>query len=233
MSRLQVNGLLAAAALLVSVSANAAEEEQPFKLDKREFEKKYKVIALAPPESDPYLQVSDGVKAMVEQEVTARLKKRGYTVMPSSVLGGIRAEMTAQMGGASESKPGQPDAAKQAAVREHAFRELWFRHQVDAVALMRIRVFSVPAENDKVEWDGTSQSIQHSGGREEYKANVSVSSVVVAIYDPKDAPLYVSYGGIEALMSRQGEQLLPLPVEQLLRDEKKIRKAAQTAVEAL
>jgi hypothetical protein len=225
MSRLRVNGLLAAAALLVSVIANAAEEEQPFKLDKRDFEKTYKVIALAPPEADPYLQVSEGVKAMVEQEVTARLKKRGYTVMPSSVLGGIRAEMTAQVG--------QADAAKQAAVREHAFRELWFRHQVDAVALMRIRVFSVPAENDKVEWDGTSQSIQHTGGREEYKANVSVSSVVVAIYDPKDAPLYVSYGGIEALMSRQGEQLLPLPVEQLLRDEKKIRKAAQTAVEAL
>jgi len=224
---------LFAVVLLAPFAATAADTEQPFKIEKRDFEKTYKIIALAPPEAEPYLQFRDEVKAMLEQEVTARLKKRGYTVIPSSVLSAIRAEMTAQVGGALDSKPGQTDAARQAAVREHSFRELWFRHQIDAVAIMRIRIFSVPMESDKVEWDGVSQSVEHTGGREEYKADISVSSVAVAIYDSRDAPLYVSYGGIEPLMRREGKQLQPLPPEQLLRDEKKIRKAAQAAVDAL
>jgi len=223
---------LAAAALLVRAAA-AAPAEEPFKVNKKDFEKTFKVIALEPPDADPYLKVSDSVKAMLEQEVTARLKKRGYTVMPSSVLSGIRAEMTAQVNGPIDSKPGSSDAAKQAAVREHALRELWFRHPIDAVAVMRIRVFSVPMESDKVEWDGVSTSVEHSGGRVEYKANISVSSVVVAIYDSKEEPLYVSYAGLEPLMHREGAQLQPLPVDQLLRDEKRIRKASQAAVDAL
>lgn len=219
-------GLVAVAALLASAAAAAAEEQAPFKINKRDFEKTYKVIALAPPEADSLLQMSDGVKAMVEEEVTKRLHKSGYTVMPSSVLAGIRAEMTTQVGGAT-------DAARQAAVREHALRELWFRHPINAVAIMRIRAFNVPMENDRVEWDGVSQSVAHSGKSIQYKANINVSSVVVGIYDAKDTPLFMNYGGLEPMMRREGDQLQPLPADQLLRDEEKIRKAAQTAVKPI
>jgi hypothetical protein len=214
-----------AAALPLTSFAAATPEEEPFKINKRDFEKTYKVIALAPPEADPLLQLSDGVRVMLEQEVTERLEKRGYTVMPSSVLASIRAEMTTQAG--------EPNAARQAAVREHAYRELWFRHKFDALAIMRIRVSYVPMESDRVEWDGVTQPLEHTGRSVEYAANVHVSSVVVAIYDSKDKPLYVSYGGLEPLMRREGEQLQPLPAERLLRDEEKIRKAAQMAVKAL
>lgn len=225
MNRAVLIAVLAAVALLVPTAA-AAEEEEPFKINKRDFEKTYKVIALAPPESDSYLQMSDGVKAMLEEEVTKRLQKSGYTVMPSSVLAGIRAEMTTQVGGAT-------DTARQAAVREHAFRELWFRHPINAIAITRVRAFNVPMENDKVEWDGVSQSVAHSGKSVQYKANVNVSSVVVGIYDAKDTPLFMNYGGLEPMMRREGDQLQPLPAEQLLRDEEKIRKAAQTAVKPI
>jgi hypothetical protein len=223
---------LAAAALMFASSA-AAEEEEPFKINKRDFEKTFKVIALAPPEADSYLQLNDGVKAMLEQEITERLKKRGYTVMPSSVLAGIRAEMTSQVDGAKDPKTGKEDAAKQAAVREHAFRELWFRHPINAIAIIRIRAFNVPMESDRVEWDGTTQGLAHTGKSMQYKGNVNVSSVVVGIYDSKDAPLYVSFGGLEPMMKREGEQLQPLPADQLLKDEEKVRKAAQTAVKAI
>jgi len=196
-------------------------------------EKTFKVIALVPPEADPYLVFNENVKAMLEQELAERLKKRGYTVMPSSVLAGIRAEMTKQVGGATDPKTGQAIAARQDAVREHALRELWFRQRIDAIAVMRIRILSVPMESDRVEWDGVSQDLDHAGKRVEYKANVNVSSVIVGIYDSKETPLYVSYGGLEPIMRREGEQLQPLPVEQLLRNEEKIRKAAQLAVKAL
>jgi hypothetical protein len=228
-----MNRALAGLVVAALFARIAAAEEEPFKVNKRDFEKTFKVIALAPPEADPYLPLSDAVKAMLEEEVTRRLQKSGFTVMPSSVLAGIRAEMTAQVGGAVDAKTGQPDPARQAAVREHAFRELWFRHRIDAIATIRIRIFSVPMENDRVEWDGTNQKLASEGKSVQYKANVSVSSVVVGIYDSKDAPLYVSYGGLEPLLRREGGQLQPLPAERLLLDEEKIRKAAQIAVKPI
>lgn len=225
-----MNRALAGLVVAALLACTAAADEEPFKVGKREFQKTFKVIALTPPEAEGHLHLSDAASAMLEEEVAARLEKRGYTVMPSRVLAGIRAEMTAQVGGATDPKTGQPDAAKQSAVREHAFRELWFRHQIDAVAVIRIRIFSVPVESDRLEWDGTQQKLENEGKSIQYKANASVSSVVVGIYDAKEAPLYVNYGGLEPLVRRVGDQLQPRPVDQLLIDEKRIRKAAQIAV---
>ena len=221
--------LFLAATLLVSGVAVAAKDDA-FKINKRDFKKTYKVIALMPVEGDPYLEMSDAVKAMLEEEVTARLEKRGYTVLPSSVLAGIREEMTAQVGGVEDPATGQVDAAKLRAVRDHSYRELWFRHEFDAVASISVTIFQVPMESDRVEWDGVKQKLAYEGRGKKYSASVNVSSVLVAIYDAANKPLYEQYGGLEPIMYRLGEQLQPLTAEQLLRDEKKIRKAAQIAV---
>ena len=92
--------VLAGFFLIVSGTAAAAKSDDAYLLvKKRDFKKTYKVIALAPVDADPYLEMPDSVAAMLEQEVTARLQKRGYTVIPSSVLAGIRKTMEAQVGG--------------------------------------------------------------------------------------------------------------------------------------
>ena len=186
-----------------------ADKDDAFQIDKRDFRKTYKVIALVPVEADPYLEMSDAVKAMLEEEVTARLEKRGYTVLPSSVLAGIREEMTAQVGGVEDPETGQVHAAKLQAVRDHAYRELWFRHAFDAVATIRVTIFQVPMESDRVEWDGTKQKLAYEGRSKKYAANINVSSVSVAIYDAASKPLYLQYGGLEPIMYRLGEQLQP------------------------
>jgi len=42
--------------------------------------------------------------------------------------------------------------------------------------------------------------------------------------------MYLNYGGLEVLMRRSGEQLVPLSPEQYFMDEKRIRKAAKIAI---
>lgn len=218
--------------LLLGGPVSAADDE-PFKVDKREFKKTYRVIALSPPDADGYLRLSGTVRQTLEAEVAARLEKRGYKVMPSKVLADIRDEMTGYLGGTVDATTGETDAGKALAVREHAHRELWFRNEIDAVATIRIGIYTVPMESDRVEWDGVKQKIQREGRSKKYTASVSVSSVVVAIYDSAGKPLYVSYGGLEPVMMRDNDQLTLLPADQLLLDEKKIRKAVQIAVKPI
>ena len=219
--------------LLVAGSALAAKKDDAYLVNKRDFKKTYKVIALAPVDADSYLEMPPAVAAMLEQEVTARLQKRGYTVIPSTVLADIRKTMEAQVGGITDAESGQVDRAKQLAVRDHAFRELWFQHEFDALANIRLSVTQIAMESDRVEWDGTKQKLAHEGRSKKYSAKVMVSSVAVGMYDSTNKPIYLYYGGLEPLMYREGEQLSPLSVDKFFLDEKRIRKAAQIAVDPI
>jgi hypothetical protein len=217
--------------LLLAGQATALEKKEAFLVDKRDFKKQYQVIALAPVDAEPVLKMPDSVAAVLEEVVTARLQKRGYTVIPSSVLADIRKTMEEQVGGFKDPDTGREDLAKMQSVRTHAFRELWFQHKFDALANIRISINQVPMESDRVEWDGAKQKIEYEGRGKKYAATVAVSSVSVAIYDSTNKPLYVFYGGLEPLMYRSGEQLEVLPAEKFFLDEEKIRDAAEMAVD--
>ena len=226
-----VSGILAFA-LFWSTPAGA-DKDDAWLINKRDFKKTYKTLALVPVDADAFLEMPDGVAAILEEEVTARLQKRGYTVLPSSVLAGIRREMAKQVGGTTDPETGRVDSTKLKAVREHAFRELWFRHQFDAVATIRVTSYQVPMESDRVEWDGAKAKLAYEGRSQKYSATVHVSSVSVAIYNAASKPLYIYYGGLEPLMWRAGEQLQPLTPDKLFLDEKRIRKAAQIAIDPI
>ena len=98
--------------LLLAASAVADEKDAAYKIDKRTFKNDYKTIAFAPIDAEPYLKMPDSVAAMLEAEVTARLQKRGYTVIPSTVLEGIRKTMELQVGGFEDPGSGRIDLAK-------------------------------------------------------------------------------------------------------------------------
>lgn len=225
--RVRQTTLLAA---LVILATQAGAQEEAFKVDKRSFKKTYPTIALAPVEADPYLEMPDRVAAILEEEITARLTREKFNVIPSSVLGGIRSQMEAQVGGIADPETGNTDAAKLQAVRSHAFRELWFREQFDALGIIRVSITRVPIENDRVEWDGVKQRIQREGRAGNYTANIAVTSVSLALFDSINEPIYTWYGGLEPLMWRNGDQLEALTPDKLFLDEKLVREAAELAV---
>lgn len=216
--------------LLVGATAALADEDNAFLVDKKKFKQQVRTIALTPVDFDGYFDVPAGVAELLEQEVTERLEKRGYSVIPSSVLAGIRRTMEQQVGGITESATGELDLDRAQAVRTHAFRELWFQQEFDALANIRVSISQVPLENDRVEWDGVKQDIQHEGRGQKYTARVYASSVAVGVYDATLKPLYLHYGGLEPLMYRAGQQLEALGNEHLFRDRKKIREAVKIAV---
>ena len=220
-------------ALAFLVPCVAVGDDDPYRVSKRDFRKTYRTIAISPADADTFLTLTDATRAMLEEEIVARFKKRGYTVVPSDVLASLRAEMAALAGPVVDAATGETNLAKQQAIREHAYRELWFRHDIDAVVTIRIAVYNVPMQNDVVEWDNVKQRIAYEGRGKKYSANINVSSVLLTIYDATGEPLYVHYGGLEPIMRRQGEQLNPIAPEELLLDEKKIRKAAQLAVKPI
>lgn len=214
----------------VATTSIAADDVSPFLIDKRDFKKQYKTIALSPVEAVASLKMPDAVAGMIEEEVTRHLQKRGYTVLPSSVLGGIRAAMEAQVGGVHDPATGEVDSAKLKAVRSHAFRELWFQHAFDAVATIKIDVLKTRFEKDRAEWDGAKQKIEHEGRDRGYAGDIVVTSVSIAVFDSTDKLKYQNYGGLEVLQTREDALLVPIPAENFFSDEKRIRKAAQIAL---
>ena len=218
---------------LVGSAALAASDDEAFLIKKRDFKKTYKIIALAPVDASLALKMPDSAAQMIEEEVAARLKKRGYTVVPSSVLASISDTMEKQVGGTTIADTGKRDLAKARAVREHSFRELWFQEEIDALAIVRVTITQVPMESDRVEWDGAKQKITYEGRSKKYTASIAVSSVAVEILDARNKPIYLHYGGLEALMHRVGESLEVLNADKFFLDEKRIRKAAQIAVDPI
>lgn len=231
-----MNSLLAfTAALCIAVSpvALAADKYNPYIIGKGTLRKEYKRIALAPVEAGASLNMPDSAKQMLEAQVTKHLEKRGYTVIPSSVLGDLRRTMIDQVGGLEDLNTSEVDAEKVAAVRSHSWRELWYRHDFDAVATVRVGIIQAPVENDKAEWDGTSQKVQKKGGRLKYTASVAASTVTLSIYGHSEQPLFINYGGLEVLMMRVKTEFHPLDSNEFFQDEKRLRKAMSIALKPI
>lgn len=224
--------LLAIFCLAASPATLSADKYDPYFIDKRTLKKEYKRIALAPVEAGSTLAMPDSAKEMILALVTKHLEKRKFLVTPSSTLAGIRSAMIEQVGGLSDPATGEVDSEKVAAVRDHSWRELWFRNDLDAVATVRIEIIQAPVENDKAEWDGVSQKLKKKG-RLKYTASVAASTVSVSIYDQREQPLYVNYGGLEVLMMRDGEELKPLDPSEYFQNEKRIKKATALALKPI
>ncbi len=111
--------------------------------------------------------------------------------------------------------------------------DLWFKNDCDAIAVIRVAVIQAPIENDKVEWDGASEEIKKKGGGLKYTASVAASSISVSIFDVAERPLFVNYGGLEVLVMRVRKEFQPLDASEYFQDEKRIKKAVQTAMKPI
>lgn len=224
---------LAVLGIAAAPVALAAEKYDPYAIDKRTFKKTYPRIALAPVEAGAALKMPDSAKQLIEAEITRHLEKRGFTVIPSAALKGIRETMIEQVGGLQNPATGELDMDKVMAVHSHSLRELWFQEAFDALATIRVEIFQAPVENDRAEWDGTSQKLKKQGGSLKYSASAAASTLTVSIFNASEQPLYVNYGGLEVLVMRVKQQLQPLDASEYFQDEKRIRNAVELAIKPI
>lgn len=225
-------------ALSLFPSIGTAAEEDPFLIDKKDYRKQVKVISLAPLDLAPGLQLDAQMLQFIENEAASRLAKTKVEVIPIEPYAKIRNMMASQVGGIHDAEGGVY-LQKRAIVWDHAKREMRHNHEMDAFAQISIRAVSASFADDRAEWDSVKQKVKKSGdglslfGGPDYGGSIAALSFQLAIVDINDNLLFVNRGGIELLQSRQGSQLVMLDTNNLLQDEKRIKKAIQIAFKPL
>lgn len=225
-----MRNLLTLLFVFVPVVSVSAAEDSAFTGDKREFRKLYKTIALSPVDAQGGLVVPADVAAAIEEEITERFERRGHKVLPSVELKRIRETMAEQVGGLPAAATTSAERKKLRAVHTHALRELWYRHDIDAVATVRIRIVDAQFAKGRAEWDGAKQKVEAKGRDRGYSGDIKASSIALAVFDASGRLLYENWGGLELLQKRVDAQLLPLPAEQHFADIKRARAAAKESV---
>lgn len=225
---------------LVSGAITAHAADSPYLVDKRTFKKNIKTLALAPAEAARALNMPDAIGRMLEAEVARRLDRMGFELIAVGNYRKIRDRMKQQVGGYAIPGSQELDADKMAAVREHSFREMLYRHDMDALVTIQVHYIGAPFENNKAKWDGVDQKISRKTGgigelfgNEKYSGTAGASSLQISIFDRSYELLFREEGGIEVVMQIDGQSLAPLPTEQLFLDEKRLKKSVQLALKGL
>ncbi len=221
--------------VLVTISALASNhvygDESPFLIDKKEFGNRITRVAVAPLNVVAYFELSDAVTRQLEEETMRLLAKKKFEVVPVDVYRTIRDTMSDRVGGIRTST-GDYDAMRVAAVWDHSKREMLLRHPVDAILTVSVMMVDAQFKNDRAEWDGVKQKVE-SKGRGKFGGNIRAASMRASIIDRQDKLLFSSSGGIEVLQDRVDAQLIPRPKEAMLKDEKRLMKALEIALDPL
>lgn len=206
----------------------------PFKVSQDEIYGKVKTIVLAPVIVPVNLADPEPVKVKFESILEAKLREAGFSVVPSKEGAGIWKQMTEQVGGFFDPVSGKRDDAKYRTVREHTFRELRARFQVDAVLHPAIVPVRAQWEGLTASWDGTEESITSFG--DAFKEalpyalfGISVTrhgavgalSLVVSIEDVNGVDMYVNAGGIQLLAKISGGNFVGVPRHELFANEER------------
>lgn len=223
--------------LMLPVASHGAEQS-PYLVPKKEFAKTVKSIALAPLEVPAMFALRPGLRAAIETEATRALQRKKFKLTEIEAYAEIRTLFAQRIGGLHNAQ-GELDPQRHAAVLDHAKREMRLRYPVDAFAEITLRPVRAVFSDDRAEWDGTKQKVEHSGdefslfGGKNYQGSIAAISFQLAIFDRTDKLLFVSRAGVEVMQQRQGTRLVVIPAEQLLQNEKQVLKAVKSAFKKL
>jgi len=208
-------------------------------IKKKTLKKEYKHLALAPISVAQGLGMPAEVKTLIEQEMLKRLDKEGFEILPPSAVLEIESQFSQLLTQAPATGDKQK-AKQQAALRDHVYRELYYRYPVDGLVSVRVIAIGAPFQKDKAEWEGTSQKIKHKGDGllkfitgKSYAGSIAASTIKVTISDRQDNPLYYWGGGIEVMMHRTKDKLEYMAPTDLWQDKKRITKAVSYSLKPL
>lgn len=202
-------------------------------INEKTLRKEYSNLAMLPVVAASSAQAPDAIVQLISNEVREIMADEDFTLLPPEEVAAIRAEFEALY-----SAPAT--AEQQAAISEHAIRELFHRHPVAGLLSVHVLPVGAPFRDDKAEWAGTAQKIEHTGDGffgtimgTDYGGTIAASAVRVIISDRAGKPLYNWMGGVEVMMMRNGESLEPLPPEKLWQSRKRVEKAVSYALKPL
>lgn len=199
----------------------------------RAFRKQFVNLAMMPVVAAPSAALPAAIQQLISDEVLEILDDEDFKVLAPQQAKSIQDELAALY-------PASPTEADQAAIADHTVRELFFQHPVDGLVVVNVLPVAAPFRDDKAEWGGTSQKIEHKGDGffgsimgKDYGGHIAASAIRIAITDRAGKTVYYWSGGVEVMMQRNGDKLEPLPTEDLWQDEKRVIKAVKYALKPL
>jgi hypothetical protein len=215
---------------LISLSCATQTKYNPFKIEQGEFFSNTKNIGLLPVfVPTDIINDSDSVKANFESLITAKLREAGFSVVPSKEYSAIWKQMTEQVGGYFDPISGKRDEAKFNTVREHAFRELSTKFNVDVLLFPRIEIVKAAWSRGAANWDGATEQIRSTGdlfaealiGTRKW-GTLPALTLRVYIEDLNGRSLYVNAHGLQVLSKESGGQFSNIPRSELFPQERNI-----------
>lgn len=222
-------------ATTLAVTSTQAQKLSDAFIDSKEraFRKEFKHLAMMPVTAAPAAAVPEAIQKVISDEVLEILADENFQILEPQAAKTIQDEL-------AKLYPASPSDDSKTAIAEHAVREVFFQHPVDALVFVNVLAVAAPFREDKAEWGGTSQKIEHKGDGffgsimgKDYGGHIAASAVRIGIIDRTGKTVYLWSGGVEVMMQRNGEKLEPLPVESLWQNEKRVIKAVKYALKPL
>lgn len=222
------------AAILITTATQAQKLSDAF-IDTKEraFRKEFEHLAMMPVAVAPAAAVPDAIQKLISDEVLEILTDEDFDILDPQVAEAIQDKFVGLY-------PASTSGDSKVAIAEHAVREVFFQHPVEGLVFVNVLAVAAPFRDDKAEWGGTSQKIEHKGDGffgsimgNDYGGHIAASAVRIGIVDRSGKTVYLWSGGVEVMMQRNGEKLEPLPVESLWQNEKRVIKAVKYALKPL
>lgn len=220
----------------------AGHAQNSFEVPRDEILAKVHRVGLMPMTLAEDFKDRNEVKTRYEELLTERLQKLGWEVVPSAKYDELLLQLKREIGGYHDPFTGEVDVEKRKAVSEHAQREFYRLHQLDAALSPAIRRVSAYWSHNFAMWHGVEEA---STGKEGFWAamnspsatgTIPALSLVVGLFGADDKMMYGRFGGIQlaSYVGRGGVGgFVDIPPELLLRDPVRDARAADLALEPL
>lgn len=223
----------------------------PFYLPQEEFYKKIKIIAVTVEIRDGIVDDPKPAIARLESLIEAKLREAGFLVVSAQETYALWHRLVGEVGGLSNPVTGQRDSAKIQIVREQLRHEL--RNKFKADALLTAVIFSMRIEtlwryeSGYLRWHGTSEKIAGVtdqvtdllygsltwGLVRSIPETLLALSLIFDVNDMSGALLYSKVGGIQVLEKISGGRVVPVPKEEILTNEERIRESVDIVLRPL
>ena len=198
------------------------------------FKESHKVVAVAPVFVEPF-GVSEEQTAAIDRLLEERLRKMGFTVVGTEEFGPIWKAKAIEIGGYYDPYSGERIEEKYLQVRDHTYRALAERHQIDAYIFPTVVVSEAEMRGSRARWHGVSQKVPGPGflaamGSTSVTTRaVTALSLSIEARDENDNPLFNGVGGLHLLHRYTKSGAETMSVADMFRDQKRNRKAVTVA----
>lgn len=200
--------LLASVSLAMPTSPPASADPA-FVVPRAELIAAIKSIGVMPVDVDDAVPNQEEVASRLEEDITTRLQRGGFIVVPPSTMRAIRERAQTTLGGVYDPMTGAPIRDRVEALQEFSQHEYRMLHPVDAILRANVIRRQARFALGSADWDGVRERVTARTGITgrlqkmlsalSTVADVPALSLAVRLVDPRGKTLYTGFGGLLVL----------------------------------